>query len=104
MNVINIPVSAWRKSRHSNGEGNCVEVATWRKSSHSNGQAECVEVATWRKSRYSNGQGACVEVATRPEGPRVAVRDSKDPAGPMLTITPAAWHTFTTKIKAGRLG
>ncbi|HLX51691.1 MAG TPA: DUF397 domain-containing protein, partial [Streptosporangiaceae bacterium] len=45
-----------------------------------------------------------VEVATRPEGPRVAVRDSKDPAGPMLTITPAAWHTFTTKIKAGRLG
>ena len=58
----------------------------------------------WRKSRYSNADGNCVEVATRHEDPRVAVRDSKDPAGPVLTITPTGWHTFTTKIKAGQLG
>lgn len=36
----------------------------------------------WRKSSYSSGQGGeCVELA-----PVGAVRDSKNPTGPVLTI------------------
>jgi hypothetical protein len=31
----------------------------------------------------------------------VAVRDSKDPAGPALTFTPAAWRTFTARLRQG---
>ena len=66
----------------------------WRKSSYSNGSENgaCVEVA-WRKSSYSNGtdSGACVEVAFAEV---VAVRDSKNVAGPMITIAPAAWRAF----------
>ncbi|GAA2762152.1 DUF397 domain-containing protein [Streptomyces paradoxus] len=47
----------------------------------------------WRKSSYSGDQGGdCVEVA---EGSAViAIRDSKNPAGPMLTLDPAAFTTF----------
>jgi hypothetical protein len=74
--------------------------AQWRKSSYSSGTGQCVEVAAaWRKSSHSSGQGACVEVA----GLRttVAVRDSKDPHGPVLVVTPAQWQSFTSSIKAG---
>jgi hypothetical protein len=56
----------------------------------------------WRKASYSgNGGGSCVEVARN--FPRtVAVRDSKDPCGPVLTVAPADWHDFITDVKAGR--
>ncbi|MEU7845638.1 DUF397 domain-containing protein [Micromonospora sp. NPDC049114] len=48
----------------------------------------------WRKSSRSNGSGgACVEVADSLPG-LVAVRDSKDPGGPVLVFTPDAWRTF----------
>jgi hypothetical protein len=57
----------------------------------------------WRKSRRSNGQGACVEVAALPEGPHVFVRDSKDPSGPTLTLSPGRWRSFTAAVKAGRV-
>jgi Domain of unknown function (DUF397) len=30
-----------------------------------------------------------------------AVRDSKDPAGPALTFTPAQWAAFTAGIRTG---
>lgn len=33
----------------------------------------------------------------------VAVRDSKDPAGPKLLFTPAAWAAFTSTIRTGAL-
>lgn len=56
--------------------------------------------ALWRKSTFSNNTGACVEVANR-EGSHQAVRDSKDPAGPILTFTPANWSAFTTAVQAG---
>ncbi len=56
----------------------------------------------WRKasSRGTNG-GGCVEVATNMPG-AVAVRDSKDPHGPVLTMAPAGWRDFIAGVKAGR--
>jgi Domain of unknown function (DUF397) len=59
--------------------------------------------AGWRKSSYSSGgqQGSCVEVARNL--PRtVAVRDSKDPDGPVLSVAPAGWRDFIADMKAGR--
>ncbi|MBM0236231.1 DUF397 domain-containing protein [Micromonospora sp. ATA32] len=53
--------------------------------------------AQWRKSsRSSTNGGACVEVADNLPGV-VGVRDSKDPSGPVLTFTPAAWRTFVAQ-------
>ncbi|MDG4779640.1 DUF397 domain-containing protein [Micromonospora sp. WMMD961] len=49
-------------------------------------------VAAWRKSSRSGDEGACVEVAALPR--LVAVRDSKDPAGPALLFATAAWTAF----------
>lgn len=53
--------------------------------------------ALWRKSTRS-GQSECVEVADNLAGV-VGVRDSKDPAGPVLTFTPAAWTRFLTSTR-----
>lgn len=56
--------------------------------------------ARWRKSTHSNGQnGACVEVATNLAGVRL-IRDSKDPSGPALDFSPAAFATFVDAVKA----
>jgi Domain of unknown function (DUF397) len=55
----------------------------------------------WRKARAS-GQGAnCVEVAPLPGG--AAVRDSKDPSGPVLRFADDAWRDFVGAVKDGRL-
>lgn len=55
----------------------------------------------WQKSSYSgNGGGDCVEVARNLPNV-VAVRDSKNPDGPVLMITPAEWRKFIADIKAG---
>lgn len=58
--------------------------------------------AIWRKASYSGNAGNCVEVAGNLPG-GVAVRDSKDPAGPALVLSPAQWRTFTASVKAGDL-
>ncbi|MYS22215.1 protein of unknown function [Streptomyces sp. DvalAA-14] len=47
----------------------------------------------WCKSTHSSNEGPdCVEVAASPGA--VHVRDSKDPAGPRLAFSPAAWTAF----------
>lgn len=57
--------------------------------------------AAWRKSSSSGANNNCVEVARNL--PRiVAVRDSKDPDGPALVITPEEWGSFAAGVKAGR--
>ena len=56
----------------------------------------------WRKASHSttNGGGR-VEVATNLPG-LVAIRDSKNPDGPMLVLTPVDWQEFIDWVKAGR--
>jgi len=58
--------------------------------------------AIWRKSTRSANGGDCVEVADNIPGV-VAVRDSKNPDGPVLTFTPAEWQTFIDSVKTGEL-
>jgi hypothetical protein len=68
---------------------------SWFKSSYSSADGDdCVEVAlSWRKSSYSSsGDGDCVEIATTSH--TIHIRDSKNPTGPTLTLSPAAWAGF----------
>ena len=53
-----------------------------------------MEQLTWRKSsRSASPQGGnCVEVAALSD--RVLVRDSKDPEGPRLAVSPSEWRVF----------
>ncbi|MEV8636598.1 DUF397 domain-containing protein [Streptosporangium sp. NPDC051023] len=59
--------------------------------------------AKFYKSSLSGGTtDNCVEVATNlPDV--VAVRDSKDPFGSMLTFSPAAWRDFLRGVRNGDL-
>lgn len=41
----------------------------------------------WQKSRRSNPSGNCVEMAALPGGEEIAVRNSRDPQGPVLVYT-----------------
>jgi hypothetical protein len=68
---------AWFKSSYSGPDGgNCLQVAyAWRTSSHSGSEG-----------------GNCVEVAACPH--TVHIRDSKNPTGPTLTLSPATWAAF----------
>jgi Domain of unknown function (DUF397) len=102
--------SLWRKSSYSTGNGsNCIEVALvpgWHSSYSGGSGSNCVEVAanmpTWRKSSRSNGSGGeCVEVGGT--GQVVAVRDSKDPDGPKLLVSPGAWVALLTQVRASQL-
>jgi hypothetical protein len=57
----------------------------------------------WCKSSYSgNNGGQCVEVARNMLGV-VAVRDSKDREGPVLTFTPDGWRAFISGVRTGKL-
>ncbi|WP_128377073.1 DUF397 domain-containing protein [Streptomyces cavernae] len=56
----------------------------------------------WLRSSYSTGMNNCVETA-RPGSVRwaglLAVRDSKNTAGPALLFAPAAWETFLATLR-----
>lgn len=57
----------------------------------------------WKRSSYSgSNEGLCVEVATTVPG-IIAMRDSKNPSGPALILTPAQWTAFLDDIKKGRV-
>ncbi|OUC95935.1 DUF397 domain-containing protein [Streptosporangium minutum] len=65
---------------------------------------------TWRKSSFSSSNGGdCVEVAElgsasqRPDHKQDAthaVRDSKDPSGPVLYFNLTEWKAFLSGVKA----
>jgi len=62
--------------------------------------------AAWRKSSFSSGNGgACIEVAIVPGaaeggGSFVALRDSKNPAGPVLVFTQDEWRSFLSGVRS----
>ncbi|GAA4225196.1 DUF397 domain-containing protein [Actinomadura meridiana] len=57
-----------------------------------------LSTARWRKSsRSSNNGGDCVELARIND--TVAIRDSKNPHGPKLLLTPHQLHHLTQSIK-----
>lgn len=77
----------WRKSsRSGNTSGNCVEAGAWRKSTHS-----------------STSSGNCVEVAPYSDLAGIALRDTKDREGPMLTFTVSQWRGLVADLKRGDL-
>lgn len=52
---------------------------------------------TWRKSSYSSSNGgACIEVAATPHA--IAVRDGKNPDGPLIAFSSVAWRAFTERV------
>lgn len=71
---------------------------TWRKSSRSAACGECVEVGWRRSSRCDSG--TCVEVSGA--AATVAMRDSKDPDGPVLKFAEVVWRGFVADVRAGR--
>ncbi|WFE27679.1 DUF397 domain-containing protein [Solwaraspora sp. WMMD791] len=60
--------------------------------------------AQWRKSSRSGNGNDCVEVATNllPTTGQVLVRDSKNPAGPVLSINPEDWQSFVREASRER--
>lgn len=54
----------------------------------------------WRHTSFSTGaDSTCVDVALGERA--VLVRDSKDPAGPVLRFTHAEWRAFLLGVRAG---
>ncbi|MFJ1975485.1 DUF397 domain-containing protein [Streptomyces sp. NPDC087903] len=63
--------------------------------------AAALSGARWRKSSYSGGANDCVEIAaprSTTETKR-AIRDSKDPQGPVLIVTVSAFAAFIRGIE-----
>jgi hypothetical protein len=87
------PERAWFKSSYSENNGTaCVEVA------------HLIPAEAWFKSSHSSNNGtSCVEIADLTAHGGVAVRDSKDPSGPALIVSPAAWSSFITAIRTRAL-
>ncbi|MFJ9950321.1 DUF397 domain-containing protein [Kitasatospora sp. NPDC091207] len=56
----------------------------------------------WRKSSYSGAQSECVEVSDG-LADAIPVRDSKDPAGPVLLFDRVAWAAFIRAVKSGAI-
>jgi uncharacterized protein DUF397 len=54
----------------------------------------------WRKASRSGGHGGgeCVEIAALPSR-LIGIRDSKDPHGPRLHLTDAAWTDLLSSVR-----
>ncbi|MFC5749517.1 DUF397 domain-containing protein [Actinomadura rugatobispora] len=56
----------------------------------------------WRKASRSSGTGSdCVEIADVAN--TIAVRDSRDPAGPKILVTRAGWRELARRVADGEL-
>jgi len=60
---------------------------------------EEVSGLSWIKAQLSNHNGACVEIASTPG--KIAIRDSKDPAGPILVYTSVEFGAFLDGARNG---
>ncbi|MCP2164562.1 protein of unknown function (DUF397) [Goodfellowiella coeruleoviolacea] len=60
-----------------------------------------VRFRNWRKSSFSGGAGQCVELAHNTT--QIAVRDSKNPTGPMLTFAQTELIRLISALKTDRL-
>lgn len=54
----------------------------------------------WRKAKRSMSNGNCTEVAFNADF--VAVRDSKDPQGPVQRYSAGSWRIFVLEAKTGK--
>jgi hypothetical protein len=61
------------------------------------GRARRIE--NWFTSSFCGQAGDCVEVRVR--GGEIAVRDGKDPDGPVLRFTAAEWLAFLAGARVG---
>jgi hypothetical protein len=61
-----------------------------------------MENYSWFTSSYSSPTGQCVQCAHIPDG-GMAVRDSKDTAGPALAFPRKHWQVFLREVSASRL-
>lgn len=58
---------------------------------------------TWIKSSHSDENGnACIEIAHRPHAGEVAIRDSKDTAGPVLRVPAGQFAAFIDHVRGGQ--
>lgn len=55
------------------------------------------DMSAWRKASYSIGNGECVEVARSADG-LIGVRDSKAPAGGIITMSTTEWKSFLSGV------
>lgn len=53
----------------------------------------------WGKAQRSTNNGECVQIAST--AGKIAVRDSKDPNGPILVYTPAEFSAFLDGARNG---
>ena len=53
----------------------------------------------WSKAHRSTANGSCVEIASTVG--KIAMRDSKDPDGPILVYTPAEFSAFLEGARNG---
>ncbi|MDG4769233.1 DUF397 domain-containing protein [Solwaraspora sp. WMMD792] len=67
---------------------------TWRKSSRSGSDSNCVEVAGLTGVAGFTDQGVSGALG-------VAVRDSKDPYGPVLSFSGGSWSGFVAALRHG---
>ncbi|WP_248959015.1 DUF397 domain-containing protein [Sphaerisporangium perillae] len=93
---MDLIVSRWRKSSHSDSEGNCVEVASaWLTASPRVVETGRVEGAITEPGRAAVAR----KVAS---GELVLIRDSKNLDGPWLSSSPAEWGVFLSGVRTGK--
>ncbi|WP_211245728.1 DUF397 domain-containing protein [Actinomadura oligospora] len=79
-----------------------VIISGWKRSSYSGDSLNCIEVArsAWRRSSHSAEGANCVEVAVPSASQALAVRDSKNPDGPVLPVDVSSFRDIVVQVRA----